>query len=712
TAVSSPFGGLSDIRSSSVDGPPVMPEDLYAYVVAAFQAPPSPDYVPGPEYLPLQEYPLPAAISHTVDSPGYVPESDSEEDPKENPADYPADGGDDDDDDDESSDDDEENDDVEEDEDEEEDEHLAPVDSTAIALPAVDHAPSAEETEPFETDESAATPPPHLAYCVTARMSIKPQTPISFPSDTEIARLMAIPTPPPSALSPWSSPLPQIPSLPLPLPPPLPTSPTYPLGYRAAMIRLRADATSTSHPLLLPSIYHLTPPSGTPSLLPIPLSTPSPPLLPPSTDPRADVREVFLPPRKRLCYTFGLRFEVGKSSSAPTVRPAGDSRPDYRFIATLNDEIMRDPERDVGYGITDSWDEIVKTIQEAPTTDETDLGRDRHAHAHTYLLMERKSRMSWEAWRRAIDACDFVRFENIALRTHVVAQRSKIMELRATDRRRHAQFIEALRLLMRLQTQMTEFERQQGLAKELPHYNCGPDVAYAMTWADLKKKMTDKYCPRVEMKKLEFELWNLKVKGTDVIGYNQRFQELALMCVRMFPEESDKIERYVGGLPDMIHGSVVASKPKTTQEAIEMTTELIDKNTHTHNLKILNLRADVREVCLPPRKRLCYTFGLRFEVGESSSAPTVRPAGDSRPDYRFIATLDDEIMRDPQRDVRYGITDSWDEIVETMQGALMRQSGSTSFRDREVAGSRPQETDIVYRGTKTADETLDLDDRV
>ncbi|GJZ29904.1 putative reverse transcriptase domain-containing protein [Tanacetum coccineum] len=109
----------------------------------------------------------------------------------------------------------------------------------------------------------------------------------------------------------------------------------------------------------------------------------------------------------------------------------------------------------------------------------------------------------------------------------------------------------------------------------------GHDVAYAMTWTDLKKKMTDKYCPRVEIKKLEAELWNLKVKGTDVIGYNQHFQELALLCVRMFPEESDKIERYVGGLPDMIHRSVVASKPKTMQEAIEIATELMDKKIRT-----------------------------------------------------------------------------------------------------------------------------------
>nr|GEZ10035.1 hypothetical protein [Tanacetum cinerariifolium] len=53
--------------------------------------------------------------------------------------------------------------------------------------------------------------------------------------------------------------------------------------------------------------------------------------------------------------------------------------------------------------------------------------------------------------------------------------------------------------------------------------------------------------------------------------------ELALMCARMFPEESDKIERYIGGLPDMIYGSVMESKPKTMQNAIEFTTDLMDK---------------------------------------------------------------------------------------------------------------------------------------
>ncbi|GJX90177.1 hypothetical protein Tco_0343503 [Tanacetum coccineum] len=56
TAISSPFGGLSDIGSSGVDGPPVRPVDPYVYVVAAFQSPPSPNYVSGPEYPPSPEF--------------------------------------------------------------------------------------------------------------------------------------------------------------------------------------------------------------------------------------------------------------------------------------------------------------------------------------------------------------------------------------------------------------------------------------------------------------------------------------------------------------------------------------------------------------------------------------------------------------------------------------------------------------------------------
>nr|GEY86886.1 reverse transcriptase domain-containing protein [Tanacetum cinerariifolium] len=102
-----------------------------------------------------------------------------------------------------------------------------------------------------------------------------------------------------------------------------------------------------------------------------------------------------------------------------------------------------------------------------------------------------------------------------------------------------------------------------------------------MTWKTLKKIITDKYCPREEIKKLEIEIWNLNVKGTDVVSYNQCSQELSLMCSKFFPEASNEIEKYVGGLPDMIHGSVMASKPKTMQDAIEFATELMNKKIST-----------------------------------------------------------------------------------------------------------------------------------
>nr|GFC95228.1 hypothetical protein [Tanacetum cinerariifolium] len=95
----------------------------------------------------------------------------------------PADGGDDGDDEKESSEDDEEDEDddmdVEAGEEEEEEEHPAPGDSIVVAPTDADQAPSAEETEPFETDESAATPPPHPAYRTTSRISIPAPVPIT-----------------------------------------------------------------------------------------------------------------------------------------------------------------------------------------------------------------------------------------------------------------------------------------------------------------------------------------------------------------------------------------------------------------------------------------------------------------------------------------------------------------------------------------------------
>nr|GFC11375.1 reverse transcriptase domain-containing protein [Tanacetum cinerariifolium] len=99
-----------------------------------------------------------------------------------------------------------------------------------------------------------------------------------------------------------------------------------------------------------------------------------------------------------------------------------------------------------------------------------------------------------------------------------------------------------------------------------------------MPWKTLRQMMTAKYYLRGEVKKLEVELWNLKVKGTNITNYTLRFQELALLCGRMFPEESDEIERYVGGLPEMIRGNVMSYEPKSMQKAIEFANDQMDQN--------------------------------------------------------------------------------------------------------------------------------------
>nr|GEU89499.1 putative ribonuclease H-like domain-containing protein [Tanacetum cinerariifolium] len=98
----------------------------------------------------------------------------------------------------------------------------------------------------------------------------------------------------------------------------------------------------------------------------------------------------------------------------------------------------------------------------------------------------------------------------------------------------------------------------------------------------LKKKMTDKYCPKGEIKKLEIELWNLKVKGNNFAAYTQRFQELALMCTKFLADETKKVDKYISGLPDKIHGNFMSARPKTLDETIELANDLMDQKLRTY----------------------------------------------------------------------------------------------------------------------------------
>nr|GEZ72741.1 reverse transcriptase domain-containing protein [Tanacetum cinerariifolium] len=84
--------------------------------------------------------------------------------------------------------------------------------------------------------------------------------------------------------------------------------------------------------------------------------------------------------------------------------------------------------------------------------------------------------------------------------------------------------------------------------------NLGHDAAYAMTWGTLKKKLMDKYCPK----------------------------ELALMCTKFLADETEKVDKYISGLPDNIHGNVMCARPKTLDETIELDNDLMDQKLRTY----------------------------------------------------------------------------------------------------------------------------------
>ncbi|GKE03098.1 hypothetical protein Tco_1391081, partial [Tanacetum coccineum] len=307
--------------------------------------PHDPDYVPEPmypEYIPLEdehvfsteEQPLPPIVSPTVESPGYVVESDPEENPEEYEddetedglVDYPMDGGDDGDDDDgdshgDNADDDDEDEEDEDEEDEEEEKHLAPADS-AVVVPTVELVSSPEGTEPV-------TPPPSIDITTTgARITVRLQASISLPPEAEVERLLAMPTPPPSpliSLSPPSAgehlarcttPHAHLPPLPL-------TS-----GCLTQIQTLRLASTQA----LIDAVTVALPP---PPLPPLPPSL----YIPPLVDRRDDIPESEHPPRKRLCLsTLGSRFKIEESSTA---RPTRDRWVDYGFVSTVDAEARR-----------------------------------------------------------------------------------------------------------------------------------------------------------------------------------------------------------------------------------------------------------------------------------------------------------------------------------------------------------------------------------
>ncbi|GKB52786.1 reverse transcriptase domain-containing protein [Tanacetum coccineum] len=111
----------------------------------------------------------------------------------------------------------------------------------------------------------------------------------------------------------------------------------------------------------------------------------------------------------------------------------------------------------------------------------------------------------------------------------------------------------------------------------------GVDQANKITWTELKRLLTNKYCPRTEVRKMEDEFYNLTVKGNDLKTYIRRFQELAVLCPNMVPNTEKLMEAFIRGFPRSIEGNVDASKPQTLEEAINIAQRLMDQCSKTNN---------------------------------------------------------------------------------------------------------------------------------
>nr|GEW55348.1 hypothetical protein [Tanacetum cinerariifolium] len=484
-----------------------------------------------PRPLPIDASPITASLDYVADSDlEEDPEDDPKEDPEDDQADYPTDGGDgddepyDDDDDDDTDDEDPEEEPFEEDN-EEEEEHSAPADSSAVPIGGL--VLSAGEIEALEADE-----PTHA-----------PGSPISIPfSQTRLRRARKTGRPEP----------------------PIPTDTGAPLGYRAAEIRMRALLLSTSR--------------------------------------RTDSFEADMPPRKRDCLTAPTPgFEIRESSTAGAARQPGPTEFDLRRCKV----------EQAGYMITDTWDEIVDKMMEiAPTTLEgvnervtelditvrqrTDefevrfedaqfdrallrarvntLFRDRPDHRRTTMLMDREAMYSHEAWAFSMD------------RSSAIASHVRTLETQVAALITHT---------TSLQTQLTttlgriEALIDRGIATVLAECDAdrsrNGDNSNDSGTGGTMQMATPRECSYTDFLKKCVDMVELPHKSCwtgcclcNAMGGLEKDDQ------KMFPEEAKKVERYIGGLSDMIHGSVKASKPQSMQEVIEFATEMMDKKMLTH----------------------------------------------------------------------------------------------------------------------------------
>nr|GFA28938.1 hypothetical protein [Tanacetum cinerariifolium] len=310
-------------------------------------------------------------------------------------------------------------------------------------------------------------------------------------------------------------------------------------------------AEDEAHASLLPPGF-LSP--RTPPLLPIPLSTPS-------TSCRAGIPKADTPPRNRpLLATPRPRCEVGESSDAAARRPGPTMAHvvDCSYMETR----LRDTERRMMAAL-----ELVNLRDRAAVRAEIEVLRSERLAYEQKGIQTHKALARSEAYCRALEA-----------RVTVDGSHSSYAE---NPRNMHtarpcyyADFMKCHPLNFK------GTEGAVGLTCWIEKIESVFNISGCAV--ENQKKMTDKYCPLGEVKNLAIELWNLKVRDNDIPAYTNCFQELALICTKFVSNETEKVDKYISGLPDNIYGNVKSSKPKTLDETIELANDLMDQKLRTY----------------------------------------------------------------------------------------------------------------------------------
>nr|GEX23454.1 putative reverse transcriptase domain-containing protein [Tanacetum cinerariifolium] len=139
----------------------------------------------------------------------------------------------------------------------------------------------------------------------------------------------------------------------------------------------------------------------------------------------------------------------------------------------------------------------------------------------------------------------------------------------------------------------TQFHWNEG-AVELVHwfekientFEISREVANGRPWTEVKQMMIDEFCPTEEVQRLEDELIHLKLRDTNIAAYTKRFNELALLCPDVVPNEKKKVELYIKGLPEIIKGEITSSRPDTLSEAMRMANALMEQKIQAKNERI------------------------------------------------------------------------------------------------------------------------------